>query len=109
VALLQELTKTSEIYRVWFLGGKVQTGVKTKIPLIERENFEGACACTENNDRSLYTPNAEIIRNIEAIAKKLQADVGSVEFFYDSLNQPIFFDVNMLSSLPKGGNPNFYG
>lgn len=79
----------------------MQTAQKTKITnSISRRSFDGACACVDDKNKTDWSPPAYIKKHVELIASKCKADIGSVEFFFDAQNNPVYFDVNMLSSLP---------
>ena len=66
------------------------------------------CACVATDATVEWQTPKDIADTISQISSLCQADCGSVEFFYDEKEDgegsPIYFDVNMLSSLPDRGD-----
>ena len=113
MAVLQEYMKPhgNQLYRVWFLRGKVQCG-------IIRQNFDGVdefttgCAakgaCTMN-DRDAPQPTLlaycvpdDVCHEIDSNLLPLMplAHCGSVEYLCDDEGRRFYFDINLLSTLP---------
>ena len=114
-ALLQQYYGSvagSTVYRVWTLNGQIQCGIKVEKP---KGGFGGACLSDTCSRTQTVVEAIDIKSNL---SKKLQTDIlrieelckancCSVEYLFeadDSGNlkskDPIFFDVNMLSTLP---------
>ena len=114
-ALLQEFhgkLTGSTVYRIWTLNNCIQCGIKVERP---RGGFGGACL-SDTCGRTQTIVHAldvkkildeKIINDILNIEKLCKADCCSVEFLFDQdndgndiMDKPIYFDVNMLSTLP---------
>eukprot|EP00941_MAST-03F_sp_MAST-3F-sp1_P004784 g4784.t1 len=136
LVLLQEyiVPDDQSVYRVWFLDGKCQCAVKVfrqtnqnsnvngkgkeenndaTSTIVSKSNFTGGCVggCS-NTKHSSKTPAfsaweipAKVQFNVEKIAALCKADLGSVEFMYKD-GVPLYFDVNMLSTIPTNGDPS---
>lgn len=113
VALIQAYVPPShnQLYRIWFLRGKVQCGiVRTNQEGVDE--FTTGCAgkgvCSWQDVRKaqpiLFAMNIpiEIISEIEDRLLPLLPDAhsGSVEFLQDGNGDRLYFDVNLLSTLP---------
>ena len=104
-ALLQEYYESlgSACYRVWTLRGKIQCAIKVTRP---NGGFGGACMSDSCSLTRTIVEAVEIDPDIQRSILKIetlcQSDCSSVEFLYNA-NKPdeiVFFDVNMLSTLP---------
>jgi len=114
-ALLQQYYNSvagSTVYRVWTLNGQIQCGIKVERP---KGGFGGACLSDTCSRTQTMVEAIDIDNNL---SKKLQYDIlrieklckancCSVEYLFEAddlgnlqLEDPIFFDVNMLSTLP---------
>lgn len=113
MAVLQEYIKPldNQVYRVWFLLGKVQCG-------LIRQNYEGVdefttgCAATgacllKNRDAKqptllAYQVPGDVCHEIESQLLPLlpSAHCGSVEFLCNDNGKRLYFDINLLSTLP---------
>jgi hypothetical protein len=111
VTLVQEYVEADCIYRVWFLCGKVQCGIARRNVLGENE-FTSACmsnTCTRQPKasskattiRAFKVPN-DIKEELEERLLPLLTDAhsGSVEFLYNKTGERLYFDLNLLSTLP---------
>ena len=95
------------IYRVWFLLGRVQCAVE-RISVVGSDEFTVGCAggvCSRAKKPPLISawPVPATVRNeIEHMLGFLQEDAhaGSVEFLLDESGQRLYFDLNLLSTLP---------
>jgi hypothetical protein len=102
MALIQEYVESDLQYRVWFLRGKVQCGiVKTR----EQDDFASACVantCTRQpTARAIAIPD-DVRNELEQGLLPLLPDAhaGSVEFLHDKAGRRLYFDLNLLSTLP---------
>lgn len=96
VVLLQEYHDSAQIYRVWFLNGRVLCGtVRSEIT-----SFNG-CAASNIVAQDAYDIPEEVRVDIEDLLLPLlpNALTGSVEFLYHG-NKRLYFDLNLLSTLP---------
>lgn len=118
IRLLQNYMKPSDghIYRVWFLDKQVQCAVKRRVHDTS-DDLRTGCAGTgvcqrppqNNNDNesmpftAFHVPSA-IRQDVKRILTQISdAHAGSIEFLYDSNQRPIYFDLNLLSTLPISG------
>jgi hypothetical protein len=122
-ALVQEYVPAEDnrIVRVEVLGGQFLYGIRV-YPTGESFNLcpadvcqtvdgaellRGACAVdAPKNGLKVegYTPPAELIRSVEAIARAARIDVGGIEYFIDARDgKPYFYDVNALSNFVADG------
>jgi hypothetical protein len=122
-ALVQEYVPADEnrIVRVEVLGGQFLYGIRV-YPTGDSFNLcpadvcqtvdgaelqRGACAVdAPKNGLKVegYTPPAELIRSVEAIARAARIDVGGIEYFIDARDgKPYFYDVNALSNFVADG------
>jgi hypothetical protein len=104
--LVQEYIETDSIYRVWFLNGKVQCGIVRKNVVGENE-FTSACmasTCTRQRPSNVqaYLASNDVTRDLEEKLLPLLPDAhsGSVEFLSDKNGKRLYFDLNLLSTLP---------
>lgn len=118
VGLVQELAPLREgsIHRVEVLGGKFLYAIRI-FPEQGSFNLCPADVCQTTGGQSLsraacaidapkngmrvegFTPPAEVIEAVEAIARHVQLDVGGVEYLVDDRDGlPYFYDVNALSN-----------
>jgi hypothetical protein len=105
MALLQiyHPPKDKKLYRIWFLRGKVQCGVERSVQDEESE-FTNACSgsCSLQKPPKAWCVPLEVRLEIEnqLLPLLIDAHCGSVEFLYYSGNDRLYFDLNMLSTLP---------
>jgi hypothetical protein len=103
VTLLQQYIPTDRIYRVWFLRGRVQCGVVRSVR--GESDFTAGCTgqvCTKKPAQNeAYLVSEEIKQEIECLCRLVpDAHCGSVEFLYDHSGRRLYFDFNLLSTLP---------
>ena len=105
IALVQEYVEADSIYRVWFVRGKVQCGIVRSSS--EGENiFTSACMGNTCARRAAMIRAYEIpmgVRNeLEEQLLPLLPDAhsGSVEFLQGKNGARLYFDLNLLSTLP---------
>jgi hypothetical protein len=114
VALVQAYIPPAQhqLYRIWFLKGKVQCGlIRTNPPGVDE--FTTGCAasgvCALSDARkpqpiltAMQSPPKEVVAEIQdrLLPLLLDAHCGSVEYLYDSRGIRFYFDVNLLSTLP---------
>jgi glutathione synthase/RimK-type ligase-like ATP-grasp enzyme len=117
-ALVQELAplRDGHITRVEVLGGKFLYAIKV-YPADGSFNLCPADVCQTTDGRELertfcaadakkngmrvegYTPPPEIIEAVEAIAERVQLDIGGIEYLIDDRDgKPCFYDINALSN-----------
>jgi len=118
VALVQELAPLTggHITRVELLGGKFLYAINV-YPSAESFNLCPADVCQTTDGRELsrsacavdapktgmrvegYTPPAEIIEQMERIARHVRLDVGGIEYLVDERDgRPYVYDINALSN-----------
>ncbi len=118
VALVQELVPYSggHITRVETLGGRFLYAINV-YPAVDSFNLCPADACQTTEGQALtrsacaidapkngmrveaYTPPREIIDQVEAIAQRVQLDVGGIEYMIDQRDgRHYFYDINALSN-----------
>ncbi|GAX18166.1 hypothetical protein FisN_25Hh149 [Fistulifera solaris] len=104
VTLLQQYFPTDHIYRVWFSRGRVQCGVVRSVR--GESDFTTGCTgqvCTKRpaqNNEALFV-SEDIQREIKSLCRLVpDAHSGSVEFLYDEKGRRLYFDLNLLSTLP---------
>jgi hypothetical protein len=97
--------KDAKLYRVWFLLGKVQCAVE-RILDDANDEFTSACAgdaCSVRRPilRAWIIPS-DVRDELEQRLLPLLPDAhcGSVEFLYNKQGQRLYFDLNLLSTLP---------
>lgn len=106
MTLVQEFIETDSIFRIWFLCGKVQCG-------IVRHNHDGnyeftsacmASICTRKQPATIraYSIPNDVRFELEQQLLPLLSDAhsGSVEFLCDKQGKRLYFDLNLLSTLP---------
>ncbi|CAJ1924110.1 unnamed protein product [Cylindrotheca closterium] len=97
--------KDNQLYRIWFLLGKVQCAVVRSITDSDNE-FINACsgACSIQKPPSAWLVSENVRTEVEDQLLPLLADAhcGSIEFLYtqDESNKRLYFDLNLLSTLP---------
>lgn len=91
-----------KLYRVWFLGGKVQCAIERSVQGEESE-FANACSgsCSVQQPPKAWCIPLEVRAEIENQLLPLLVDAhcGSVEFLFSG-NDRLYFDLNLLSTLP---------
>jgi glutathione synthase/RimK-type ligase-like ATP-grasp enzyme len=118
VALVQELAplRGGHITRVEVLGGRFLYAINV-YPTAESFNLCPADVCQTTDGRELsrsacavdaprtgmrveaYTPPAEIVAQIERIARRVKLDVGGIEYLVDDRDgRPYVYDINALSN-----------
>jgi len=101
VVVLQPFYSTEWIYRVWFLGNKVQCAVRRRVT-DSTESFTTGCSaksCKREIMEAWKVPD-EVAREIERIAGAIDdMDAGSVELLIHN-GKRLYFDLNLLSTLP---------
>ena len=100
MALIQEYMESDLHYRVWFLRGKVQCGIVR----ISNGNLASVCVasnCSRQSIRAIAIPD-DVRNELEEGLLPLLPDAhsGSVEFLYDKAGRRLYFDLNLLSTLP---------
>lgn len=101
------------VYRVWFLLGRVQCAVERTTAAAptsdDHDDFTTGCAgnvCTIASKKtplvSAWSVSTKVRQEIERILECLPEDAhaGSVEFLIDTTGQRLYFDLNLLSTLP---------
>ena len=110
-------SQSPDVYRVWLLNGSLQCAIKVERP---RGGFSGACmsdACSAARTIvtavDVTTLDEQIKSAILKIGDFCGADCCSIEYLLDTFKSkqeapknPIYFDVNMLSTLPTN-KPEF--
>jgi glutathione synthase/RimK-type ligase-like ATP-grasp enzyme len=117
-ALVQELVPYTDghITRVEVLGGKFLYAINV-YPAADSFNLCPADACQTTEGQALnraacaidapkngmrvegYTPPREIIEQVERIARRVQLDIGGIEYMVDSRDgKHYFYDINALSN-----------
>ena len=122
VALVQQHVTSEFIYRVWFLNGKVQCGIVRSVDAAQDQAFTtgcvgNACTRTKNVIKAYAIPN-DVKDELQDRLLPLLPDAhcGSVEFLHDAQGTRLYFDLNLLSTLPlveavqdnQGAWPNDY-
>lgn len=109
VTLVQDYVNANIIYRVWFLCGKVQCGIER---INEQGDYEFTSACMGNTCTRQLATKAITIRAYsvphdvqEELEERLlpllpDGHSGSVEFLYNEKGNRLYFDLNLLSTLP---------
>jgi len=120
IVLLSEYIRPVDecIYRVWFLGGKVQCAVRRRLLECDGNPVDGFTAgCAGGGSCSLsymkkkrstgvamlsWEVPEDVTRDISKIIEVLGDDcnAGSLEFLYNSDFSRVYFDLNLLSTLP---------
>jgi hypothetical protein len=118
IHLLQNYVTSADgfIYRVWFLDGRVQCGVKRRVDNTNDQHETIITGCTGNSAcmRPSLSPDPQepsfvaffvppkIQKDVKQIVLQLpDAQAGSVEFLYNQQGIPLYFDLNLLSTLPQ--------
>jgi hypothetical protein len=108
INLLQEYKapKNGKFYRVWFLQSKVQCAVERS----DNGSFQTGCSssgCSRNNATTMSSLHSawpvpqDVANEIERMLSFVPgAHAGSVEFLVDEEGQRLYFDFNLLSTLP---------
>lgn len=95
MVLLQEYHDAAQIYRIWFLNGRVLCGtVRT-----DTTSFNG---CAASSAAEAYDVPSEVCAEIEDSLLPLLPNVltGSVEFLIRDDDERLYFDLNLLSTFP---------
>ena len=111
LAVLQQYAEPVDgfVYRAWFIGGRVQCGVRVRVANEQQQQQQqqqqpasfNTCVCS--NPHEQWDPPPEVARRVEAMLHLSGADCGSVELLYDEGGGgggALFFDFNCLSTLP---------
>jgi hypothetical protein len=106
--MLQEFIETRDnlAYRVWVCGGIVQCAIETFT--LKREPTEvqcfNSCVCTLQKKSNVVIKatklSPETEKEVLQIMDHCKAYVGSIEFFIAADGRRVYFDINMLSTLP---------
>lgn len=107
ITLIQDYhpPKDNQIYRVWFLRGKVQCAVVRTIADSDSE-FTNACSgtCSIQTSPAAWPVPDDVRTELEDQLLPLLTDAhcGSVEFLYNHQDDEkrLYFDLNLLSTLP---------
>ncbi len=108
ISLLQQYVPPNDhkLYRIWFLNGRVQCAVERTI-LHPEDEFTGACAgstCSTRTPSSMeaYAVPEIVQQEIETHLLPLLPDAqcGSVEYLISDSGERLYFDLNLLSTLP---------
>lgn len=96
--------KGNQLYRIWFLLGKVQCAVVRSIADSDDE-FTNACSgtCSIQQPPSAWSVPEAVRKELEGQLLPLLKDAhcGSIEFLYSyDYNKRLYFDLNLLSTLP---------
>jgi hypothetical protein len=108
VTLIQKYVKADTVYRVWFLCGKVQCGIERMNNTAGADEFTSACmsdVCTRQQATAIvraYKVPDDLQEELEERLLPLLPDAhsGSVEFLYNEQGDRLYFDLNLLSTLP---------
>jgi hypothetical protein len=104
VTLLQkyEQPRDNKLYRVWFLRGKVQCAVERDVQ--DDNHFTNACSgsCTIQAPPKAWDIPLQVKQELEEQLLPLLPDAhcGSVEFLRSLDSSRMYFDLNLLSTLP---------
>lgn len=107
VTLLQkyELPRNYILYRVWFLQGKVQCAIERDVQ-DNSDQFTNACSgsCSIQQPPKAWKVPPDVKQDLEEklLPKLPDAHCGSIEFFYSQDSKKLYFDLNLLSTLPLG-------
>jgi len=108
MTLVQDYVKADSTYRVWFLCGEVQCGIVRNNVVGENE-FKSACmanTCTQPQTPAAAVRAHKVPREVQTELKEQllpllpDAHSGSVEFLYNNQGKRLYFDLNLLSTLP---------
>lgn len=122
IGLIQQYASPQDgkIYRVWFLAGRVHCAVTRNVTDAADDEFSQGCvgfSCSRqqqqeqgSSDRTLqqtpriqsYATPQQVVDEIEQRLLPLipDADAGSVEYLVNAKGQRLYFDLNLLSTLP---------
>ena len=114
IRIVQNYIRPSDgyIYRVWFLNGRVQCAVKRSVQEDNPNDLTTGCAggsvCQRRPTPTHRSPSftaCSVPPNIhkdvtQIIAQLADAHAGSIEYLYDDSERPLYFDLNLLSTLP---------
>mmetsp|Transcript_24591 Transcript_24591/g.37944 ORF Transcript_24591/g.37944 Transcript_24591/m.37944 type:complete len:179 (+) Transcript_24591:2-538(+) len=101
MAVLQSYVAPKQLYRVWFLRGKIQCAV-----VRHSEGALAACAASATSSLQAHQLSSVVKEEIEGKLLPLIPDAhcGSIEYLTDHSQQKddvrYYFDVNLLSTLP---------
>ena len=105
ITLLQkyEQPRNNTFYRVWFLQGKVQCAIERDAQ-DNIDQFTNVCAgsCSMQQPPKAWRVSPEVKQDLEEklLPKLNDALCGSVEFLYSQDSTRLYFDLNLLSTLP---------
>lgn len=105
ITLLQkyEFPRDNKLYRVWFLCGKVQCAV-VRDTEEDKDQFTNACSgsCSFEKPPTAWIVPRDVKKELEEQLLPLLKDAhcGSVEFMYSQESTRLYFDLNLLSTLP---------
>lgn len=108
MTLVQEFYEANAIYRVWFLCGKVQCGIE-RVNVEGENDFASACMSNSCSRRRAKTSAVRAYKVPNVVEEELEkqllrqlpdAHSGSVEFLYNEKGERLYFDLNLLSTLP---------
>ena len=99
IALLQQYVRPvgGELYRVFFLGRRVQCAVRVRAPA----DFN---ACVRSVAAEPWQPPEAVAEAVLRCAALTAADCGSVELLFDEEGRARYFDFNLLSTLPPAAS-----
>jgi glutathione synthase/RimK-type ligase-like ATP-grasp enzyme len=116
VTVLQEFLAPQDnaVYRVWFVRGKITAAVTVAHASYDAAALQGGCvgACSIQNrpGQPVFTawdPPADTQSLVLRAAEIAEADCGSVELLYEvQSGRAIYFDLNMVSTLPERDQSN---
>lgn len=100
--------KDDHIYRVWFLNGQVQCGVKRKVGDTKDDLTTGCSGglcqrppTAKELPFTAFSIPTVIQEDVKRIVTQLpDAHAGSIEYLYNDKEEPLYFDLNLLSTLP---------
>jgi len=97
-AVLQEFetSRGGYIYRVFFIDSKVQCAVR-----VRATDLDGFNACVCSTAYEYWECPSDVADSVSRMAKAAGADCGSVELMYTSGSRPLYFDFNLLSTMPN--------
>lgn len=104
ITILQkyEQPRDNKLYRVWFLDNKIQCAVERDVQDDESQFTTGCSGSCSIQRPKAWTVPADVANEIEQQLLPLLTDAhcGSVEFLYTQEGTRLYFDLNLLSTLP---------
>jgi len=105
MAILQEFHEVQQVYRVFVLDGAVQCSVVVDTT---HSQFTGQCMASAQSRLAVdgtpavksVTIPAKTKNACESAMRASRANVGSIEYLIDARNEPLFYDLNLLSTYP---------